>query len=324
MSNPEYRLFQLGSNPSLAEEIASISDIPLAAVDLETFADNEIYERIVDSVRGQDVYVIQGITTPVHDNLMRLMVFIDAARRTSARSINVIIPYFGYARSDRKARSREPIVARLIADLLETQGVKRLMAMDLHTSQVQGFFDIPVDHLLATPVQSHYFYEQGLTGDDVVVVSPDPNSLKMVQNFAKVLNANWAIVDAREEEHGQAKHFQITGTVAGKHAILMDDIIDSGRTMAQASQALADAGATKIDALATHPVLSHHAVERLEAAPLDRVIVTNTIEIPAEKRFDKLVELSVAPLFAEGLRRVINHESMAGMLTSPDNPEVSL
>ncbi|CAH1850065.1 ribose-phosphate diphosphokinase [Convivina intestini] len=322
-SNPEYRLFDLGSNPTLAAEIAEKLDLPLAKVQLEMFADNEIYERIEDSVRGMDVYVIQSISDPVNDNFIKLMIFIDAIRRTSAKSINVIMPYFGYARSDRKARSREPIVARLIADMLESQGVKRMLTMDLHTGQVQGFFDIPVDHLLAMPVQTHYFYERGLTGDDVVVVASNPSSLKMVQRFAKILGAQWALVDRRQDEDDQrTKPYQITGNVAGKVALILDDMIDTGRSMVLASEAIQAAGARHIEAVATHAVLSGSAVELLENSPIERVVVTNTIEVPANKRFSKLVDLSVAGTFAAGLKRVIAHESIAPVLLSPDNPEV--
>ncbi|CAH1853401.1 ribose-phosphate diphosphokinase [Convivina praedatoris] len=322
-SNPEYRLFDLGSNPTLAAEIAEKLDLPLAKVQLEMFADNEIYERIEDSVRGMDVYVIQSISDPVNDNFIKLMIFIDAVRRTSAKSINVIMPYFGYARSDRKARSREPIVARLIADMLESQGVKRMLTMDLHTGQVQGFFDIPVDHLLAMPVQTHYFYERGLIGDDVVVVASNPSSLKMVQRFAKILGAQWALVDRRQDEDDQrTKPYQITGNVAGKVALILDDMIDTGRSMVLASEAIQAAGAHHIEAVATHAVLSGSAVGLLENSPIQRVVVTNTIEVPDNKRFSKLVDLSVAETFAAGLKRVIAHESIAPVLLSPDNPEV--
>lgn len=322
-SNPEYRLFDLGSNPTLAAEISEEMGIPLAQIDTEVFADNEIYERIEESVRGIDVYVIQSISDPVNDNFIKLMIFIDAARRTSARSINVILPYFGYSRSDRKARSREPIVARLIADMLESQGVARIITMDLHTSQVQGFFDIPVDHLLAMPVQSHYFYQNGLTGSDVVVVSPNPNSLKMVQHFAKVLNAQWAIVDRRlDDDADYQEPYQITGNVAGKNVLILDDMIDTGTTMVLAAEAVAAAGARHIEAVATHAVLSDKAVQRLQDSPIEKIVVTNTIEVPQAKQFKKLVDLSVGAIFADALERVINHESIASLLKSPDNPEV--
>ncbi|CAK8054081.1 ribose-phosphate diphosphokinase [Eupransor demetentiae] len=320
-SNPEFRLFDLGSNRQLAGEISEKLNVPLGTIEEQRFADNEIYERIADSVRGIDVYVIQSISDPVNDNFVKLMIFIDAARRTSAKSINVIMPYFGYARSDRKARSREPIVARLIADMLESQGVKRTMTMDLHTSQVQGFFDIPVDHLLAMPVQTHYYYERGITGDDVVVVAPNPNSLKMVQRFAKVLDAQWALVDHRTDLVLHGEPYQITGDVKGKFAIVLDDMIDTGRTMVDAAEAVAAAGAKKVELMATHAVLSDNAVEDLQNSPADKVIVTNTIEVPAEKHFDKLVELSVGSTFADALRQVIDQKSMAKVLLSPDNPE---
>ncbi|GAP00148.1 ribose-phosphate diphosphokinase [Fructobacillus ficulneus] len=317
-ANPKYRLFDLGTNPELTEAIAKKLKTPVAQVEMQTFADNEIYERIVDSVRGIDVYVVQPISYPVNDNFIKLMIFIDAAKRTSAKSINVIIPYLGYARSDRKARSREPIVARLLANMLESQGVKRVMTMDLHTSQVQGFFDIPVDHLIAMPAQAKFYEDQGLTGSDVVVVASGPSTLKLVQKLAEVLEAQWAIVDQDRDPRVQTA---VTGNVAGKYAIILDDIIDTGDTMLKAIIAVKKAGATTIDALATHGVLSGQAGENLQASDVDRVIVTDTVPIPAEKRFDKLTVISTADLFAEAIEQVIAHKSMAKVLLSPDQRE---
>lgn len=317
-ANPKYRLFDLGTNPALTEAIAKQLHTPIAPVEIQTFADNEIYERIVDSVRGIDVYVVQPISEPVNDNFIKLMIFIDAAKRTSAKSINVIIPYLGYARSDRKTRSREPIVARLMANMLESQGVKRVMTMDLHTSQVQGFFDIPVDHLIAMPVQAKFYEDQGLVGPDVVVVAFGSSTLKLVQRLAEVLHAQWAIVDQDRDPRLKAA---VTGNVAGKHAIILSDMIDTGEATVKAAIAVQKAGAKTIDALATHAVLSGDASQKLQESVIDRVIVADTVPIPAEKQFDKLTVITVAKLFAEAIGQVIAHKSMAKVLLSPDQRE---
>ncbi|MDF7637120.1 ribose-phosphate pyrophosphokinase [Leuconostocaceae bacterium ESL0958] len=313
-ANPAFRLFDLGTNSALTAAIAEELEVPVAPVELKTFADNEIYERIVDSVRGIDVYVVAPVSAPVNDSLMKLLIFIDAAKRTSAKSINLIVPYLAYGRSDRKAKPREPIAGRLVANLLQDRGIKRLMTMDLHTSQLQGFFDIPVDHLLAMPVQAAYYEQQGLTGGDIVVVSSDANSLKMVQRLAEVLDAPWAIVDQDRDPNIEPA---VTGHVAGKHAIIVDDMIDTGQTMVKAAKAVQQAGATKIDALATHALLSGSAAKDLQDSVLDRVVVTNTVAVPENARFDKLVTLSVAALFAEGIQHVIHHDSLAPVLLSP-------
>ncbi|CCF25442.1 ribose-phosphate diphosphokinase [Leuconostoc citreum] len=324
MTPPEYQIFSLGSNPQLATEIAQILDIELSTIDVKQFADNEIYERIHQTVRGRDVYVIQGITEPVNDNFMKLMIFIDAARRASARKINVVIPYFGYARSDRKARSREPIVARLIANMLESQDVKRVITLDLHADQVQGFFDIPVDHLISMPALGHYFYANQLLGDDLVVVAPDHASVSRARKFAKLLHAEWAVVDHRTEEKVTNKPDSVTGNVKGKRAILLDDIIDTGSSMMVASQALVAAGVTELYAVAPHAVLSDHAVSKLENSAIKRVLVTNSIEVPETKQFNKLTQISVAEPFAEAIKRVAACESIEDILKSPDNLDVKL
>ncbi|MCS8586726.1 ribose-phosphate diphosphokinase [Leuconostoc citreum] len=324
MTPPEYQIFSLGSNPQLATEIAQILDIELSTTDVKQFADNEIYERIHQTVRGRDVYVIQGITEPVNDNFMKLMIFIDAARRASARKINVVIPYFGYARSDRKARSREPIVARLIANMLESQDVKRVITLDLHADQVQGFFDIPVDHLISMPALGHYFYANQLLGDDLVVVAPDHASVSRARKFAKLLQAEWAVVDHRTEEKVTNKPDSVTGNVKGKRAILLDDIIDTGSSMMVASQALVAAGVTELYAVAPHAVLSDHAVSKLENSAIKRVLVTNSIEVPETKQFNKLTQISVAEPFAEAIKRVAACESIEDILKSPDNLDVKL
>ncbi|WP_294976903.1 ribose-phosphate diphosphokinase [uncultured Leuconostoc sp.] len=324
MTTPEYQIFSLGSNPKLGNEIAEILGTKLSAIDTRQFADNEIYERIEHTVRGRDLYVIQGISDPVNDNFMKLMIFIDAARRASAKTINVVLPYFGYARADRKARSREPISARLIANMLESQGVKRVITMDLHADQVQGFFDIPVDHLLAMPALGHYFYENNLLGDDLVVVAPDHSSVGRARKFAELLHAEWAVVDRRVDNLAPDKSYAVTGNVAGKRAILVDDIIDTATSMVVASEALVAAGVTNIYAVAPHAVFSDQAVNRLTESAIQQVIITNTIEVPVAKQFNKLIQISVAAPFAETIRRVNAFESIEDIMKSSDNLDVML
>jgi len=324
MTTPEYQIFSLGSNPKLGNEIAKILETKLSAIDTRQFADNEIYERIEQTVRGRDLYVIQGISDPVNDNFMKLMIFIDAARRASANTINVVLPYFGYARADRKARSREPISARLIANMLESQGVKRVITMDLHADQVQGFFDIPVDHLLSMPALGHYFYENDLLGDDLVVVAPDHSSVGRARKFAELLHAEWAVVDRRVDNLASNKSYAVTGNVTGKRALLVDDIIDTGTSMVVASEALVAAGVTKIYAVAPHAVFSDQATNRLIESAIQQVIITNTIEVPVAKQFGKLIQISVASPFAETIRRVNAFESIEDIMKSPDNLDVML
>ena len=324
MTTPEYQIFSLGSNPKLGNEIAKILGTKLSAIDTRQFADNEIYERIEQTVRGRDLYVIQGISDPVNDNFMKLMIFIDAARRASANTINVVLPYFGYARADRKARSREPISARLIANMLESQGVKRVITMDLHADQVQGFFDIPVDHLLSMPALGHYFYENDLLGDDLVVVAPDHSSVGRARKFAELLHAEWAVVDRRVDNLASNKSYAVTGNVTGKRAILVDDIIDTGTSMVVASEALVAAGVTKIYAVAPHAVFSDQATNRLIESAIQQVIIANTIEVPVAKQFGKLIQISVASPFAETIRRVNAFESIEDIMKSPDNLDVML
>ncbi|CAK1225216.1 Phosphoribosylpyrophosphate synthetase (PrsA) [Fructobacillus fructosus] len=317
-ANPKFRLFDLGINTALSTKVAEQLGVPLSPVEIRTFADHEIYERIVDSVRGIDVYVIAPIADPVNQNFMKLMIFIDAAKRTSAKSINVVIPYMGYARSDRKTRSREPIVARLVADMLESQGIKRVMTMDLHTPQLQGFFDIPVDHLIALPAQVDFLEKAGLVGQEVVCVASGPSTLKLVQRLATEINSQWAIIDGNRDPKQPAR---VTGNVAGKHAIIVADMVDTGQTMMKAATALKKAGAAEIDGLATHGVFSEQASENLQNSDLDHLFVSDTVAIPEEKQFPKLQVISVASLFAEGLKQVIEQKSLAKVLKPKEEKE---
>lgn len=308
------RLFALNSNRPLAEKIAKKIGLPLSAATISHFADGEIKVTIDESVRGCEVYVIQSVSDPVNTNLMELLIMVDALRRASAAKINVVMPYYGYARQDRKARSREPITAKLIANLLEMDKIDRLVTIDLHAAQVQGFFDIPVDHLQATSLLADYCEENGLTGDDAVIVSPDHAGVSLARKFAEHIKAPIAIIDNRADEVRERETHEVPeyviGDVKGRTAIVVDDIVDTGVRMKLSADALAKFGAKRIYGVATHAVLSGDAVNTLENSGIAKMIVTDTIQLPAEKCFAKLVRLSVADLLAEAMVRIHNHQSI--------------
>lgn len=311
----QVRLFALNSNRQLAEAVADQLGMPLSECTVSHFADGEISVTIDESVRGCEVYVLQAVSDPVNTNLMELLIMVDALRRASAKKVNVVMPYYGYARQDRKARSREPITAKLVANLLEMDQIDRLIVVDLHAPQVQGFFDIPVDHLMAAPTLVQYILDQHF-GDDLVIVAPDHAGVNQVRRFAELVGgAPIAIVDKRSEE-AQALPGEenlpdmIIGDVAGKVAIVVDDIIDTGHRMASSARLLKENGAKAVYGVATHAVLSGDSTQALQNSELAQVIVTDTIHLPEEKRFDKLVQLSVAPLLAGALTRIHNHESI--------------
>ncbi|MBE3563434.1 ribose-phosphate diphosphokinase [Hydrogenibacillus sp. N12] len=301
------KVFSGNSNRALAEEIARHIGVPLGDAEISTFSDGEIQVRLNESVRGADVFVIQSTSYPVNDHLMEMLVMIDALKRASAGRINVVMPYYGYARQDRKARARDPITAKLVANLIETAGADRVIAMDLHAMQIQGFFDIPVDHLLGIPILAAYFREKGL--DDVVVVSPDHGGVTRARRLADRLGAPIAIIDKRRPEPNVAQVMNIVGQVEGRTAILIDDIIDTAGTITLGAEALLKAGAKAVYASGTHAVLSGPAIERLRSSPIREIVVTNTIHVPEEKRLSNLVILSVAPLIAEAIVRV--HEQLS-------------
>lgn len=288
------RLFSLNSNPKLAEQIAQRVGIPLSKASISHFADGEIKITIDESIRGCEVYVIQSVSDPVNTNLMELLIMVDALRRASAAKINVVMPYYGYARQDRKARSREPITAKLIANLLEMDQISRLVTIDLHAPQVQGFFDIPVDHLQATSLFTKYIEEQNL-GDDIVVVAPDHAGVNLARKYAERIKASIAIIDNRNDEVRERTEQEVPeyviGDVKGKTAIIVDDIVDTGVRMNLSAQALKNFGAAKVYGIATHAVLSADAVNTLQNSPLEKMIVTDTIQLPKEKEFPKLVQL---------------------------------
>lgn len=307
------RLFSLNSNPKLAEQISQRVGIPLSKASISHFADGEIKITIDESIRGCEVYVIQSVSDPVNTNLMELLIMVDALRRASAAKINVVMPYYGYARQDRKARSREPITAKLIANLLEMDQISRLVTIDLHAPQVQGFFDIPVDHLQATSLFTKYIEEQNL-GDDIVVVAPDHAGVNLARKFAERIKASIAIIDNRNDEVRERTEQEVPeyviGDVKGKTAIIVDDIVDTGVRMNLSAQALKNFGAAKVYGIATHAVLSADAVNTLQNSPLEKMIVTDTIQLPKEKEFPKLVQLSVDDLLKEAIVRIHNNQSI--------------
>ena len=307
------RLFSLNSNPKLAEQIAQRVGIPLSKASISHFADGEIKITIDESIRGCEVYVIQSVSDPVNTNLMELLIMVDALRRARAAKINVVMPYYGYARQDRKARSREPITAKLIANLLEMDQISRLVTIDLHAPQVQGFFDIPVDHLQATSLFTKYIEEQNL-GDDIVVVAPDHAGVNLARKYAERIKASIAIIDNRNDEVRERTEQEVPeyviGDVKGKTAIIVDDIVDTGVRMNLSAQALKNFGAAKVYGIATHAVLSADAVNTLQNSPLEKMIVTDTIQLPKEKKFPKLVQLSVDDLLKEAIVRIHNNQSI--------------
>ncbi len=298
------------ANQPLAEEIATSLEIPLGAVTVRRFADGEIFVRIDENVRGRDLFIVQSTPAPA-DTIMELLLLIDAARRASAARITAVVPYFGYARQDRKDQPRVAIGAKLVANMLTTAGADRVLSVDFHQHQLQGFFDIPVDHLYAAPVLTRYFREKKL--DNLVVVAPDVGSAKMARGFAKRLGGSIGIIDKRRPTANVAEVMNVIGEVEGKDCLLADDMIDTAGTMAEAVVALKSRGARDVYCCATHALLSGPAVERLSSAPLKELVVTNTVHVPEEKRFDRLTVLSVSPLVARAIRYTHSNESVSSL-----------
>ncbi len=303
------KVFTLNSNPRLAEEIAANIGVELGKCSVTSFSDGEIQINIEESIRGCDVYVVQSTCAPVNQHIMELLIMIDALKRASARSINVVMPYYGYARQDRKARAREPITAKLVADLLQTAGASRAISLDLHAPQIQGFFDIPVDQLVGVPILSSYWSKKGL--DDIVVVSPDHGGVTRARQLADRLKAPIAIIDKRRPKPNVAEVMNIVGNIQGKTAILIDDIIDTAGTITLGANALIDNGATEVYACCTHPVLSGPAMDRIEASKIKELVVTNSIPLAEEKITAKVTQLSVAPLISEAIIRVHEQQSVS-------------
>ena len=305
-ANPQLKLFSLSSNPEIAEKIAEATGLPLGKVSSRQFSDGEIMINIEESVRGDDIYIIQSTSNPVNDHLWELLIMIDACKRASANSVNVVMPYFGYARQDRKARSREPITSKLVANMLEVAGVDRLLTVDLHASQIQGFFDIPVDHLMGAPLIADYFDRAGLTGDDVVVVSPDHGGVTRARKLAQCLKTPIAIIDKRRsvDKMNTSEVMNIIGNVEGKTCILIDDMIDTAGTICHAADALAEAGATHVFASCTHPVLSGPALDNIQKSAIEKLVVLDTIYLPEERLIDKIEQISIAHLLGDAIVRI--------------------
>ncbi|WP_239256351.1 ribose-phosphate diphosphokinase [Listeria ilorinensis] len=310
--DPKLKIFSLNSNRALAEEIAHEVGIELGKSSVTHFSDGEIQINIEESIRGCHVYVVQSTSNPVNQNLMELLIMIDALKRASAATINIVMPYYGYARQDRKARSREPITAKLVANLIETAGATRMITLDMHAPQIQGFFDIPIDHLNAVRLLSDYFSERHL-GDDLVVVSPDHGGVTRARKMADRLKTPIAIIDKRRPRPNVAEVMNIVGNVEGKVCILIDDIIDTAGTITLAAKALKEAGATKVYACCSHPVLSGPAMQRIDESPIEKLVVTNSIALPEDKWIDKMEQLSVAPLLGEAIVRVHKNESVSSL-----------
>jgi ribose-phosphate pyrophosphokinase len=302
-------MFSLNSNQKLAAEMAELLGCELGKSSVSHFSDGEIQIHIEESVRGREVYVVQSTSYPVNDNILELLIMIDALKRASAGDINVVIPYYGYGRQDRKARSREPITAKLVANLLETTGATRILTMDLHTPQIQGFFDIPVEHLYGVPILAQYFEDKGL--EDIVIVAPHNGSIGRARKIAKLLHAPLALIDKRKLEENAVETMNVIGNVEGKNAIIIDDLIDTGTTISLSAKALAENGAKAIFAGCTHPVFTAQAIEKIESSPIKELVVTNTIELPEESKINKIKTISVAPLLVEAIDRIHNEKAVS-------------
>ncbi len=309
-ANHELRLLTGGANSALAAEIAAQMKVRLTDVQLSRFADGEIFVKINENVRGRDVFIIQS-TNPPAENLLELLLLIDAARRASAHRIAAVIPYFGYARADRKDQPRVAIAAKLVANMLIEAGADRLITIDLHSHQVQGFVDIPLDHLYASPVFLNYFRSKGLK--DVVVVAPDVGAAKMARGLARRMNSAIALIDKRRPVANEAEVVHLVGEVEGKTAILIDDMIDTAGTFAQAAHALAENGAVAVYGCATHALLSRNASQRLQEAPFKEVCVTNTVHIAEQRKFPKLNVLPVGDLLGKAIAFTHNYQSVSSL-----------
>jgi ribose-phosphate pyrophosphokinase len=311
------KLISCASNQPLAEAVSTYLGIPLAKANVKRFADQEIFLEILENVRGEDVFVVQSTSYPANDYLMELLIMIDALKRGSARRITAVMPYFGYARQDRKTGPRSPISAKLVANLITTAGANRVLTMDLHAGQIQGFFDIPVDNLFATnPVFAPYILKTK-TDKPLTIVSPDVGGVVRARAFAKTLDANLAIIDKRREKAGISEVMHVIGDVAGQECILIDDMIDSAGTMCNAATALMDHGALSVRAIASHGVLSGSAIERIEKSPMSEVIITDSIAATDKTRACKKIKyLSVAPLLGEAILRISEERSVSSLFDS--------
>lgn len=310
MFDAEMLLFSGNANRKLTEEIAKYLNKPLSPIEITNFADGEIFLKILDNVRGADAFVIQPTCPPVNDNLMELLLIIDAFKRASARRITAVIPYYGYARQDRKTEPRVPISAKVVANLLTVAGANRILVIDLHVGQIQGFFDIPVDHLFAAPVLIDYIKKKQLT--DLAIVSPDPGGVERARAFAKRLHATLAIVDKRRPEKNVSELMHVVGDIKDKNVVIVDDMVDTGGTIIQAAEAVKKGGAKNVYVCSTHGVFSKDARDRLEKSTLKEIIVTNTIP-QKEGKYSKIKVLSIASILGEAMKRIHNESSVSSL-----------
>lgn len=311
MQNYDLRIFTGNANPELATRIAAELDSPLGEIKVTHFSDGEICVKIEESARGQDIFIVQPTCNPVNDNLMELLIMIDAFRRASAQRITVALPYYGYARQDKKLKPREPVTARLVANLITQAGASRVLCLDLHAGQIQGFFDLPVDHLYAGPLIADYLISEGLYNGDTVVVSPDVGGVARARALAEHLKSPIAIIAKRRPEPNKVEIMEIIGDVTGKVCIMIDDMIDTGGSIVQGAEALLERGATGVHACCTHAILSGKAVERVNNSSLRSLVVTDTIPLPDHKSSPKIKVISVAPLLADAIRRIHEDTSIS-------------
>ena len=307
-------LFSGEGHPDLADRIADRLDIELGGVELRQFSGGEVYARYLDSVRGSDVFIVQSLGQPVNRNLMQLLVMIDAAKRASAKRITAVIPWYAYSRQDRKTKPREPITARLVANMIEVAGAERVMTMDLHVGQIEGFFSFPVDHLTAMHTFVDYFVEEGFrNADDAVVVAPDTGEVKVAKRLADHLGLPWAIVNKMRREVQQSEVTHVIGDVRNKRVIMIDDLIDTAGTLCNAAEKLLEEGATEVYAAATHAVFSGPAYERIEASPLKEVVVTDSLPLKEDEPQSKIRTLTIAPILASTVRNVFTDDSVSAV-----------
>ncbi|MCD4786173.1 MAG: ribose-phosphate pyrophosphokinase [Candidatus Eremiobacteraeota bacterium] len=303
IKDEDIKIFTGNSNMELARDIAAHLEIPLSHAIVDRFENGEIKVKIEESVRGYEVFVIQSMCCPVSDNIMELLIMCDALERASATSVNVVVPYFGYAKQEKKTAGREPISAKLIANIMTVAGASRVVTMDLHAAAIQGFFDIPVDNLYALPLFVHYYYNKGLRGKDIVVVSPDAGGVARARHFAERLGTTMAVIFKRRPEPDQNEIIEMVGDVKGKKAIIIDDMISTGGTLVKGAEKLIEKGATEIYACATHPILAADAIKIINDSPITEVAITDTIPIPEAALRGKFVKISVASTFGEAIRR---------------------
>ncbi len=312
ISGKDIKIFAGNANKELAEKICKELGTKLGDSSVSTFSDGEISVDIGETVRGADVFVVQPTAPPaVNDNIMELLIMMDAFKRASAGRINAVIPYYGYARQDRKAKSRQPITSKLVADIITTAGADRVVSMDLHAAQLQGFFDIPLDHLLGGSILADYFKEMACS--DTVVVSPDVGGVQRARNFARLLDLPIAIIEKRRQKANESEVMNVIGDIEGKNTIIVDDIIDTAGSMTKAAEALKDMGAKSVYACCTHAVLSGPAIERIENSVIEKLVVTDTIPLSEEKQIDKIDVVSVAPMFAKAITRIYENESISSL-----------